>query len=154
MLWQDSVDLGLTSISTLGAVGVIIEVLLLGYLFLTSLVGLYTIPLIRDIKPTVKGTSLTQLILNCGLFLILSSALPLLAKILGEQCDLHQVCTASELRLTLGITNFDLLGSFGEVKWLGNLYIVLLYNAVFAFAATTCLITHFTARVRREIGRR
>lgn len=53
-----------------------------------------------------------------------------------------------------GITNFDLLGSFAEVKWLNNLYIVLLYNAVFASAAAACLITHFTARIREEIGRR
>ncbi len=53
-----------------------------------------------------------------------------------------------------GITNFDLLGSFAEVKWLNNMYIVLLYNAVFAAAAATCLINHFTARIREEIVRR
>lgn len=46
------------------------------------------------------------------------------------------------------------MGSFGEVKWLGNLYIVLFYNAVFAVAASFCLVNKFTARVRREILRR
>ena len=64
--------------------GVFVEVLLIGYLLVTSLIGLYTIPLIRTIKPVVANTSLTQLILNCGLYVILSSALPLLSKILGE----------------------------------------------------------------------
>lgn len=53
-----------------------------------------------------------------------------------------------------GITNFDLLGSFGEVKWLGNIYIVLFYNAVFGVSASLCLFNKFTARVRTEILRR
>ena len=44
-------DLGLTSLSSLGVFGVIIEVVLLGYLLVTSLVGLYTIPIIKRIKP-------------------------------------------------------------------------------------------------------
>lgn len=54
----------------------------------------------------------------------------------------------------LGITNFDLLGKFSEVKWLGNFYLVLLYNAVFAVAASLCLFNKFTVRVRQEIVRR
>lgn len=77
-------DLGLSSISSLGVLGVAIEVALIAYLFVTSLVGLYTIPLIRMIRPQMHDTSLTHLILNCGLYLILSSALPLLSKILGK----------------------------------------------------------------------
>eukprot|EP00096_Caligus_rogercresseyi_P008507 TRINITY_DN2742_c0_g1_i1.p1 TRINITY_DN2742_c0_g1~~TRINITY_DN2742_c0_g1_i1.p1 ORF type:complete len:533 (-),score=141.85 TRINITY_DN2742_c0_g1_i1:1111-2709(-) len=134
-LGQNRVDLGMTSLSALGVLGVVIEVLQIAYLFLTSLVGLYSIPLIRSIRPEPGKTSLTHLILNCGLCLVLSSALPLLCKILG-------------------ISNFDLLGSFGEVKWLGNLYIVLFYNAVFAVSASVCLFNKFTARVRQEIFRR
>lgn len=77
------VDLGITSLSSLGAVGVIIEVILIGYLFVTSLVGLYTIPVIKKIRPMPKSTTLTHLILNCCIYVILSTALPLLAKILG-----------------------------------------------------------------------
>ncbi|XP_040579824.1 limb region 1 protein homolog isoform X2 [Lepeophtheirus salmonis] len=134
-LGQNTVDLGMTSLSALGVLGVVIEVLQIGYLFLTSLVGLYTIPLIRRIRPEIGKTSLTHLILNCGLCVVLSSALPLLCKILG-------------------ISNFDLLGSFSEVKWLGNLYIILFYNAVFAVSASLCLFNKFTARVRQEIFRR
>jgi hypothetical protein len=75
----------LTSLSALGVFGVIIEVLLIGYLLVTSIVGLYTIPFIGKIKPVSHSTSLTHLILNCGLFVILSSALPLLSKILGKK---------------------------------------------------------------------
>jgi len=52
--------------------------------------------------------------------LVLSSALPLLSRILG-------------------ISNFDLLGNYGRIEWLGNFYLVLLYNLVFAVAATFCL---------------
>ena len=50
-----------------------------------------------------------------------------------------------------GITNFDLLGSFGKMKWLGNFYIVLLYNAIFAFSASLSLFNKLTSRVRQEI---
>lgn len=50
-----------------------------------------------------------------------------------------------------GITNFDLLGDFGQIEWLGNFLIVLLYNVVFGTAATLCLFNKFTATVRREL---
>ena len=53
-----------------------------------------------------------------------------------------------------GITNFDLLGSFGEVKWLGNIYIVLFCNAVFGVCASLALFNKFTARVRIAIVNR
>lgn len=128
-------DFGITSLSSFGAIGVIIEVILIGYLFVTSLVGLYTLPIITRIRPIFKSTPLTHLILNCCIYVVLSTALPLLAKILG-------------------ITNFDLLGKFSEVKWLGNFYLVLLYNAIFAVAASLCLFNKFTDRVRQEIVRR
>ena len=83
-LFQQTVDLGITSLSSLGVFGVLIEVVLIGYLFITSSVGLYTIPVIKKIKPMRSNTSLTHIILNCGLYVILSSALPLLSKILGK----------------------------------------------------------------------
>ena len=92
---QQIVDLGHSSLMSLGVLGVAIEVMLIGYLFVTSLVGLYTIPFIRMIRPKLGDTSLTHLILNCGLFLILSSALPLLSKILGW---FRKHCTVSGRR--------------------------------------------------------
>lgn len=49
------------------------------------------------------------------------------------------------------MTNFDLLGDFGRIEWLGNFKLVLLYNLIFATAAISCLVTKFTATVRKEI---
>jgi hypothetical protein len=133
--FRETVDLGKTSLSTLGAWGVAVEVILIGYLAVASVVGLYTIPQFARIRPRRGDTSLTHLILNCMAYVVLSSALPLLSKILG-------------------ITNFDLLGSFGSARWLSNLRIVLLYNAVFAASAATCLLTRLTRSVREEASRR
>lgn len=53
--------------------------------------------------------------------------------------------------LTLGITNFDLLGDFGQIEWLGNFQIVFLYNVIFGAATAFCLAKKFTATVRREL---
>jgi hypothetical protein len=50
-----------------------------------------------------------------------------------------------------GITNFDLLGDFGEIEWLGNFKIVFLYNLIFISAAVLCIITKFTDTVRKEL---
>lgn len=52
-----------------------------------------------------------------------------------------------------GITRFDLLGDFGRFNWLGNFYIVLAYNLLFAIVTTLCLIRKFTSAVREELLR-
>lgn len=52
---------------------------------------------------------------------------------------------------TLGITRFDLLGDFGRFNWLGNFYIVLCYNLLFAIMTTLCLVRKFTSAVREEL---
>ncbi|XP_069687432.1 protein Lilipod isoform X2 [Periplaneta americana] len=124
--------LGISSLSKLGPVGAALEIVLIFYLVATSSVGLYTLPFLSRVRPRTKRTPLTHIIANCGLVLVLSSALPLLSRILG-------------------ITNFDLLGDFGRIEWLGNFKIVLLYNLVFAATATLCLVNKFTATVRREL---
>lgn len=49
------------------------------------------------------------------------------------------------------MTNFDLLGDFGKIEWLGNFKLVLLYNISFALATIGCLATKFTSTVRKEI---
>lgn len=51
----------------------------------------------------------------------------------------------------LGITRFDLLGDFGRFNWLGNFYIVLSYNLLFAIMTTLCLVRKFTSAVREEL---
>lgn len=50
-----------------------------------------------------------------------------------------------------GITNFDLLGEFGEIEWLGSFQIVFLYNLIFGTATTLCVVNKFTGTVRREL---
>jgi len=127
--------LGTTSLSSLGLLGVVTEVIVIGFLGLTSIVGLYNIPAIASILPRISDTSMTHLILNCALYVILSSALPLLVKILG-------------------ITNFDLLGNFGRIRWLGNYFIIFTVNFLFCGAATACLFHKVTHRAQREIWRR
>ncbi|XP_046392157.1 protein Lilipod isoform X2 [Ischnura elegans] len=124
--------LGMTSLSSLGPAGAALEVVLIFYLAATSSVGLYTLPMISRVQPRYEATPLPHLILNCAITLVLSSALPLLARILG-------------------ITNFDLLGDFGRIEWLGNFKIVLMYNLVFASSTTICLMNKFTSTVRREL---
>uniref|UniRef100_A0A8C0DPX5 Limb development membrane protein 1 like n=1 Tax=Balaenoptera musculus TaxID=9771 RepID=A0A8C0DPX5_BALMU len=71
---------------------------------------------------------------NCVCLLVLSSALPVFSR-------------------TLGLTRLDLLGDFGRFNWLGNFYIVFLYNAAFAGLTTLCLVKTFTAAVRAELIR-
>ncbi|GAB1867457.1 Protein LMBR1L [Camponotus japonicus] len=124
--------LGISSLSKLGPIGATIEVAVILYLAVTSAIGLYALPGVRRVQPKLRSTPLTHLIANCALLLVLSSALPLLSRILG-------------------MTNFDLLGDFGRIEWLGNFKLVLLYNLIFATAAIGCLATKFTATVRKEI---
>lgn len=50
-----------------------------------------------------------------------------------------------------GITNFDLLGDFGAIEWLGNFQIVLLYNLVFGSTTALVVANKFTATVRQEL---
>ncbi|RXG51648.1 Protein Lilipod [Armadillidium vulgare] len=121
-------------LSMLGPVGAIIEVLLILYLIAASLLGCYSLPFIRAIRPRRQETPMTHIIANCLVVLLLSSALPLLVR-------------------TLGITNFDLLGDYGEISWLGHFWIVLGYNILFAAASALCLVKKFTATLRHEIVR-
>ncbi|XKL59531.1 hypothetical protein PGB90_000547 [Kerria lacca] len=127
--------LGISSLSKLGPLGAALEIILILYLSITSTFGLYSIPCLLDIQPKVKQTPFLHVIVNCGLLLILSSALPLLSKILG-------------------FTNFDLLGDFGQIEWLGNFKIVLIYNLVFMISTVLILTSKVTSSVRKEIYRR
>lgn len=47
-----------------------------------------------------------------------------------------------------------MLGDFGEIEWLGNFQIVLLYNIIFVGTITLCLVNKFTATVRQELCNR
>ena len=54
------------------------------YIMIASLVGIYSLPFVRRLRPERKRTSMTAIIINCSLVLILSSAFPVLANILGS----------------------------------------------------------------------
>lgn len=96
------------------------EIVMILYLWCASLCGLYNMPILCGLKPRKAHSSFNQILGNCTILCLLSSALPLLS-------------------WTLGMTNFDLLADFGRVEWLGNYYVVLLYNIVFFVSTTLCL---------------
>uniref|UniRef100_F1KVP9 Limb region 1 protein n=2 Tax=Ascaris suum TaxID=6253 RepID=F1KVP9_ASCSU len=120
---------------TFGVFGALVEVIIISYLMVASLVGVYSVPLLRRLRPRKGKTTMTFIIANCTTVLVLSSALPVLAR-------------------TLGITTFDLLGAYGSFNWLSNFTLVWTYNVAFAIATVSCLVNHFTTPVRREVIRR
>ncbi|KAG6456571.1 hypothetical protein O3G_MSEX009806 [Manduca sexta] len=127
--------LGIASLSKLGWAGACLEAVLILYLHAASLTGLTRPMRALHVLPRARRTPLPRIIALCAALLAHSTAQPLLAKILG-------------------ITNFDLLGEFGRIEWLGNFKLVLLYNAIFAATVTLCLVSKFTASVRRELYNR
>uniref|UniRef100_A0A8C5BG10 Limb development membrane protein 1-like n=1 Tax=Gadus morhua TaxID=8049 RepID=A0A8C5BG10_GADMO len=123
--------LGTASFSMFGSLGAAVQVVLIFYLMVSSVVGFYSSPLFTSLLPRAQDTNLTQIIGNCVSLLILSSALPVFSR-------------------TLGITRFDLLGDFGRYNWLGNFYVVFLYNMMFAGLTSASLIKTVTWAVQRE----
>ncbi|XP_032060772.1 protein LMBR1L isoform X3 [Aythya fuligula] len=130
---QDA-PLGQVSFSIFGTFGAALQVILIFYLMLSSVVGFYSSPLFTRLLPERQDTPLTKIIGNCVSLLVLSSALPVFSR-------------------TLGITRFDLLGDFGRFNWLGNFYIVFLYNMGFAALTTLCLVKKVTWAVQEELLR-
>ncbi|KAM5303012.1 limb region 1 protein homolog isoform 2-T2 [Glossophaga mutica] len=124
--------IGNASLSAFGFVGAALEIILIFYLMVSSVVGFYSLRFFGDFIPKKDDTTMTKIIGNCVSLLVLSSALPVMSR-------------------TLGITRFDLLGDFGRVNWLGNFYIVLSYNLLFAIVTTLCLVRKFTSAVREEL---
>ncbi|KAG8443589.1 hypothetical protein GDO86_012117 [Hymenochirus boettgeri] len=98
----------------------------------SSVVGFYSLRFFGGFTPRKDDTTMTKIIGNCVSILVLSSALPVMSR-------------------TLGITRFDLLGDFGRFNWLGNFYIVVSYNLMFAVVTTWCLVRKFTSAVREEL---
>lgn len=77
-----NVILGKTSLSTFGICGAIIEIAIIVYILVASIAGLYSY--VPTLRPKKKDTDLTKVLANCAVFLILSSALPVLCRILGK----------------------------------------------------------------------
>lgn len=124
--------LGAASFSVFGSLGAVVQIILILYLMVSSVVGFYSSPLFSSLLPLAQDTALTQIIGNCVCLLLLSSALPIFSR-------------------SLGITRFDLLGDFGRYNWLGNFHIVFLYNILFAGLTSACLINTLTWAVQREL---
>uniref|UniRef100_U3JBQ9 Limb development membrane protein 1 like n=1 Tax=Ficedula albicollis TaxID=59894 RepID=U3JBQ9_FICAL len=122
------------SFSIFGSFGAALQVVLIFYLMVSSVVGFYSSPLFTRLLPERQDTPLTKIIGNCVSLLVLSSALPVFSR-------------------TLGITRFDLLGDFGRFNWLGNFYIVFLYNMGFAGLTTLCLVKRVSWAVQAELIR-
>ncbi|XP_051755519.1 limb region 1 protein homolog isoform X1 [Ctenopharyngodon idella] len=125
-------DIGNASLSTFGVAQAVIEIILMFYLMVSSVVGFYSLRIFQELTPRKDDTTMTTIIGCCVSILVLSSALPVMSR-------------------TLGITRFDLLGDFGRFNWLGNFYIVLSYNLLFAVVTTLCLVRKFTSAVREEL---
>uniref|UniRef100_A0AAY4CAE0 Limb development membrane protein 1 n=1 Tax=Denticeps clupeoides TaxID=299321 RepID=A0AAY4CAE0_9TELE len=102
------------------------------YLMVSSVVGFFSLRVFEGLTPRKDDTTMTTIIGCCVSILVLSSALPVMSR-------------------TLGITRFDLLGDFGRFNWLGNFYIVLSYNLLFAVVTTLCLVRKFTSAVREAL---
>ncbi|XP_061094110.1 limb region 1 protein homolog [Conger conger] len=124
--------IGNASLSTFGVVQAAVEIILMIYLMVSSVVGFYSLRLFEGLTPRKDDTTMTTIIGCCVSILVLSSALPVMSR-------------------TLGITRFDLLGDFGRFNWLGNFYIVLSYNLLFAVVTTLCLVRKFTSAVREAL---
>lgn len=58
------------------------------YIMMSSLVGIYSIPIVWRIRPKRANTSITSIIINCLMISMLSSALPVLVRTLGKEEDM------------------------------------------------------------------
>ena len=83
-------SLGATSLSSFGIFGTVLEVLVIFYLTIASVVGLYHLPGFRRLRPELRETTMTKLIMNCLVVQLLSSSLPVLSRVLGE----YSLCVA------------------------------------------------------------
>lgn len=124
-----------TSFFTLSILQTLLEIAVIIYFMIASLIGFYSLSFFIKILPKIKSTPMDKIILNCAIFLIFSSALPVSTKILG-------------------LTRFDLLGHFGDLHWLSNVYIIFFYNLSFVTATASCLLARFTTTVRYELYNR
>ncbi|ODN04787.1 Protein LMBR1L [Orchesella cincta] len=130
---KETLPLGGSSLSFLGPSGAIFEIILVIYLMASSLIGLYTLPVFRSYTPKLGTTPTSHLISNCAVLLVLSSALPVLMRILG-------------------LTNFDLLGTYaGKIEWIENNLIVVFVNLLFTVLTCVCLLNKVTRKISHEV---
>ncbi|CCD73188.1 LIMR family protein R05D3.2 [Caenorhabditis elegans] len=115
-----------------GLFGACIETLLIIYVMITSFVGLYSLPVLRSLRPVRKDTPMPTIIINSSIVLVVASALPVAVN-------------------TVGMTTFDLLGSHSSLQWLGSFRVVVAYNTLFVVLSVAFLFNQLTASMRRQI---
>ncbi|NWZ58900.1 LMBRL protein, partial [Haliaeetus albicilla] len=127
---QQDASLGQVSFSIFGSFGAALQVVLIFYLMVSSVVGFYSSPLFTRLVPKRQDTPLTKV------------------RVLGWDWGCR---TPDPHSAWLWITRFDLLGDFGRFNWLGNFYIVFLYNMGFAGLTTLCLVKRVSWAVQAEL---
>lgn len=115
-----------------GLFGAIIETIIIIYVMLTSFVGLYSLPMIRSLRPVRRDTPMPTIIINSSIVLVVASALPVIVN-------------------TVGMTTFDLLGAHSALQWLGSFRVVLAYNSMFFVLAAWFLFRQLTASMREKM---
>jgi len=115
--------LGVNGLSFFGPIGTIVEAVLVPYLYISSVYGFYTWKVFKKLRPVKSESSLHLMIINCFIVLSLSSALPLMCRIL-DFVEPHETINPSD-----GNTLVD-----------QNINLVLIFNGLFVTSTTyTCV---------------
>ena len=97
--------LGAHSLSVFGLYGVLIEIVVIFYILIASLAGLYYhCPRLR---PHKSDTDMTKVIYNCAVLLILSSALPVLCVLLGKYTTAYYCLLLSPIIIIVVLNSVD-----------------------------------------------
>uniref|UniRef100_A0A671NHV5 Limb development membrane protein 1 n=1 Tax=Sinocyclocheilus anshuiensis TaxID=1608454 RepID=A0A671NHV5_9TELE len=98
-------DIGNASLSTFGVAQAVIEIILMFYLLVSSVVGFYSLRIFQELTPRKDDTTMTTIIGCCVSILVLSSALPVMSRTLGKVL-LTCMCTLSFISVCvfLGVT--------------------------------------------------
>ncbi|XP_026148326.1 limb region 1 protein homolog isoform X2 [Mastacembelus armatus] len=76
--------IGNTSLSTFGVAQAVLEIILMFYLMVSSVVGFYSLRVFKGLTPRKDDTTMTTIIGCCVSILVLSSALPVMSRTLGN----------------------------------------------------------------------
>uniref|UniRef100_A0A672PJ81 Limb region 1 protein homolog n=1 Tax=Sinocyclocheilus grahami TaxID=75366 RepID=A0A672PJ81_SINGR len=97
-------DIGNASLSTFGVAQAVIEIILMFYLLVSSVVGFYSLRIFQELTPIKDDTTMTTIIGCCVSILVLSSALPVMSRTLGKVL-LTCMCTLSFISVCLRLKN-------------------------------------------------
>uniref|UniRef100_A0A673ARN2 Limb development membrane protein 1 n=1 Tax=Sphaeramia orbicularis TaxID=375764 RepID=A0A673ARN2_9TELE len=79
--------IGNTSLSTFGVAQAVLEIILMFYLMVSSVVGFYSLRVFEGLTPRKDDTTMTTIIGCCVSILVLSSALPVMSRTLGDKLN-------------------------------------------------------------------